>query len=67
MNNPPISDMDYVEFYAERLKIDNRLFKQQKLLIDSQIIASRSLFRNKFKEKDFKTEARRYLKDLKII
>lgn len=68
MNNRKImTDLDYVEYYAEKLKQDNKFFVQHKLLIDSQILASRSIFRNKFKGQDFKTEARKYLRELKII
>lgn len=53
--------IDYVKFYAERMREDNKYFQQQKMLIDSQIIASRNLFKNRFKD-DFKREAREYLK-----
>ncbi len=34
----PKNDLDYVELYAERLKEDNRLFKQQKKLIESRLL-----------------------------
>ncbi|MBI2137867.1 hypothetical protein HYU12_05140, partial [Candidatus Woesearchaeota archaeon] len=52
-----LSDLEYVELYAKKLKQDSRYFKQQKMLIDSQIIASRSLFRAMFAGSDFKQKA----------
>lgn len=58
--------IDYVKFYAERLKQDNSIFKQQKLLIESQLKSSSSLFKNMFK-KNFKEEARCYLKKRGLI
>jgi len=58
----PKTDLDYVRLYSEKLKNDNSLFKQQKILIESQLKGSQSLFRNMFSEKDFKKEARKYLR-----
>lgn len=64
----PKTDMDYVEYYANKLKTDNNLFKQQKMLIDSQIIASRSLFKRMFSPKvDYKKNARKYLRSINLI
>ncbi|MBU4502720.1 MAG: hypothetical protein KKA79_09040 [Nanoarchaeota archaeon] len=64
----PVTDMDYVEFYAKKLKEDNRHFEQQKMLIESQMESSASLFRNMFGEgEEFKENARGYLKKLGII
>ncbi len=61
----PISDMDYVEFYAQKLKDNNLYFKKQKELIESQMKASREIFRNGFgKGKVFRINAREYLKKL---
>ncbi len=60
-------DIDYVTFYAKKLREDNRYFAQQKMLIDSQIQASRSFFQKKFEGKDFKTEARKYLKAIGLL
>ena len=60
----PKTDLDYVELYAEKLKKDNRLFKQQKKLIESQLKSSSSLFRNMFGKADFKEKARKYIKDI---
>ena len=60
----PKTDMDYVELYAERLKEDNSLFKQQKKLIESQLRGSSSLFRNMFGQTHFKENARKYLKSI---
>ena len=61
-----LTDLDYVKLYAEKLKKDNRLFEQQRKLIESQLKASSSLFKNKFKE-NFKENARKYLKDIELI
>ena len=61
-----LTDLDYVEMYAEKLKNDNRLFKQQKMLIESQLISSRSFFRNMFPT-NFKSGARKYLKAVGLI
>ena len=61
-----MSDLDYVVFYAEQLKKDNKLFEHQRRLIEDQIKASSSLFRNAF-GKDFKKGARKYLRETKII
>ena len=62
-----MTDLDYVEFYANQLKDNNELFKQHKKFIEAQFTASSSLFRNMFKGKDFKTEARKYLKEIGLI
>lgn len=61
-----VSDLDYVIFYAEQLKKDKKLFEQQKRLVEDQIKASSSLFRNAF-GKDFKKGARKYLRETNII
>lgn len=63
----PKTDLDYVKLYAENLKTNPELFKQQKMLINSQIKSSKSFFKNLFKGKDFKTEARKYLKERGVI
>jgi hypothetical protein len=61
--SPPLTDLDYIKFYAKKLKENNRYFKQQKDLIDSQFQASKSLFRKKLGTKErFKINARAYLK-----
>ncbi len=61
-----MKDEDYVELYARRMKEDNSLFKQQKMLIESQLQASSSLFRKMFSG-DFKTKARKYLREIGLI
>lgn len=61
------SDLDYVEFYAEQLKINNKFFKDYKKIIDSQIKASSSLFGKMFKNEDFRLKAREYLKKRLLI
>lgn len=63
----PLSDLDYVVIYAEKMKEDNSLFKQQKVLIESQLQGSHSLFKNAFSEGDFKTLAREYLRKVGLI
>ena len=63
----PLTDMDYVVIYADKLKQDNSLFAQQKILIESQLKASASLFENMFRGKDFKKSAREYLKERGIM
>ncbi len=67
MKKIPIKDLDYVDLYAEKLHKDNSLFHQQKMLIESQMLASKSLFKNKFKGEKFKEKAREYLKELGIL
>ncbi|MFH1787350.1 MAG: hypothetical protein ABH811_00985 [archaeon] len=62
----PIKDLDYIELYAEKLKKDSTLFSQQKRLIENQMKASRSFFANVFSG-DFKTNARRYLKERGLL
>ena len=63
----PKTDLDYVDLYAENLKANPQLFEQQKMLINSQLESSKSFFQNMFKGKDFKTEARKYLKQRELI
>ncbi|MEK6922778.1 MAG: hypothetical protein AABX08_03200 [Nanoarchaeota archaeon] len=64
----PITDLDYVEFYAKKMKEDDSLFKQQKILIESQLESSSSLFKNMFGKGDnFKSNAREYLKSIGLI
>ncbi len=54
------NEIDYVVLYAQKLKLNNQLFKQQKILIESQLKGSSSLFRNMFGN-NFKKKARAYL------
>ena len=61
-----MNDAGYIKLYAEMLKEDNTLFKQQKMLIESQLKASSSLFKNAF-GKDFKPEARKYLRSTGLL
>jgi len=58
-----MDDLDYVVLYAEKLKKNKDLFEQQKRLVEDQIKASSSLFKNSF-GKDFKKGARKYLKEV---
>lgn len=61
-----MNDLDYVELYAKKLKEDNRFFEQQRELIENQMKASSSLFKNMF-GKNFKENARKYLKEVGLI
>tara|TARA_Y100000310_G_scaffold59583_1_gene54978 strand:+ start:301 stop:501 length:201 start_codon:yes stop_codon:yes gene_type:complete len=63
----PETYLDYVIIYANKLKEDNSLFKQQKMLIESQLRSSSMLFRKMFGSKNFKANARRYLKKIDLI
>jgi len=64
----PMTDMDYVELYAKKLREDNSLFKQQKMLIESQMKSSSQFFRNCFGEgEDFKKNARIYLRKVGLL
>ena len=62
-----MNNLDYVVLYAKKLRNDNRYFAQQKMLIDSQIKASKSFFQKKFEGKDFKAEARKYLRGIGLL
>lgn len=62
------TDLDYVEYFAKRLREDNSLFKQQKMLIESQLKSSSELFKKRFGTgKDFKKNARAYLKKIGLL
>lgn len=62
----PMTDLDYVELYAKKLKEDSSLFKQQKMLIESQMKSSSDVFNNMFGE-NFKVNARKYLRGIGLI
>ena len=62
------TDMDYVVLYAEKLREDNSIFKQQKTFIESQMKSSKDMFRNLFgKGEVCKKKARVYLKSRDLI
>ena len=63
----PKTDLDYIEIYSEKLKNDNSLFDQHKRFIESQLMASSSLFKEAFSETEFKELARKYLKGRLLI
>jgi len=67
MKKKPVKDLDYVKLYSEKLKENNSLFKQQKILIESQLEGSRSIFKNMFFKNNFKENARKYLKDIGLL
>ena len=54
------TDLDYVIFYSKQIKQDASLFEKQKIFLESQIRASKSLFANWHGE-NFKKKARHYL------
>ena len=63
-----MDNIDYARLYVQKLKVDNRLFKQQKMLIESQLKSSRELFRKRFGTGEtFKVNARKYLKNMGMI
>ena len=61
-----MKEIDYVELFANRIREDNSIFKQQKRLIEAQIKSSSSLFKNMF-NKNFKAQAREYLKKVDLL
>lgn len=63
----PIKELDYVELYAESIKDNPSFFEQQKLLIESQMSASNSIFKNNFKNEKFKEKAREYLRKIGLL
>ncbi len=63
----PRTDLEYVEFYAKKLKENPEFFKQQKELIESQLESSSSLAKKRFPKEDFKIQARIYLKKIGLL
>lgn len=64
----PTTDLDYIELYANKLKKDNSFFRQQKILIESQLHGSSDLFKKMFGTKNnFKINARKHLKSIGLI
>ena len=64
----PRTDLDYIELYANKLKENNSFFKQQKILIESQLHGSSDLFRKMFgNHGNFKINARKHLKGIGLI
>ena len=64
----PKTDLDYIKFYANKLKKDNSFFKQQKILIESQLHGSSDLFKKMFgTQNNFKINARKHLKSIGLI
>ena len=60
-------DVDPVVEWAKKLKNDSSLFALQKMFIDSQIKNRNEFFAKKFAGKDFKTEARKYLRSIGLL
>jgi len=64
----PKTNLDYVVLYARALRENNKLFEQQKKLIEAQLIGSKSLFRKMFGSGEkFKIGARKYLRGRGLI
>ncbi len=61
-----MDDQHYIEIYAEKMKENKNLFKQHKKFIESQLNGSEALFRKMF-GKDFKLNARKYLRSIKLL
>ena len=67
-NKIPETDLDYVVLFANKLKEDASLFQQQKSLLESQYLASKSLFKNMFGEgEEYVKNARIYLRKIGVI
>jgi hypothetical protein len=62
-----ISDLEFVEYFANSLKSDNRLFEIQKTLLENHLNFTNNYFKNKFGDKNFKENARKYLKKVGLI
>ena len=62
-----MNDLDYVRLYSKKIKTNNSLFDQKKKLIESQLNASSSLFKKMFRNKNFKSDARKYLKSVGLL
>jgi len=62
-----LTDLDYVSIYANKLKENPDLFKQHAELIDSQIKASKEIFKKKFGTRNFNENARKYLRAIQLI
>ena len=61
-----MKEIDYVELYAKKLREDNSLFQQQRILIEAQLQGSSSLFKKMFSG-NFKAKARKYLRGIGLI
>jgi hypothetical protein len=62
-----LRELEFVESFAKRLKNDNSLFQLQKQLIESHLHSLDNYFKNKFGDKNFKENAREYLKKIGLI
>lgn len=63
-----VTDLDFVKFYARKMKEDSKVFEQQKMLIESQLENSKNVFRSLFGTgEDFKINARKYLGQMGLI
>lgn len=62
-----LRESEFVEYFAIRLRDDNRLFLLQKKLIESYLHSLDNYFKNKFGDKNFKENARKYLRKIGLI
>ena len=67
MKNPPITDLDYVKLFAQKLKENPSLFQDHKNFINSQIRTSQEIFLSHFGKKHFKENARKYLRKIGLL
>ena len=62
-----LRELEFIEYFAIKLRNDNRLFLLQKKLIESYLHSLHNYFKNKFGDKNFKENARKYLKKIGLI
>lgn len=62
-----MEDIDYVRMYAKKAREDNSVFEQHRKFINSQLQASREIFRKRFGTENFEENARKYLKERGLI
>jgi len=62
-----LRELEFIEYFAIRLRNDNRLFNLQKEIVEGHIHSLNKYFKNKFGDKNFKENAREYLKRMDII
>ncbi len=67
MKKIPLTDLEYVEFYAQQLLNNPKFFEQQKMLINSQLKSSKATFQNMFSSKNYEPESRAYLHEIGLI
>lgn len=63
----PKTDLDYIEVYAKKLIENQEFFKQQKELIESQLLSSSALTKQRFSKENFKAQVRAHLKEIGVF